>query len=279
MTGPTTTTPSQDTEETADDAARLRDELAAARATIRQHEAEWAHLRQGPGLADTEQQAGASVPVPRAQESAAAIRRRLDQAIADALPEAGGSVLSALERLAAELVRADARRAASGVSVRRADEARVQVAPSQGQDIPPEQLAALITGLHLPVVTWTPLHLEQLRHALRQAYRVGFAAALGYPIEVAPAGDGLRVGDRPGVTGDQGDDAEPEQRQRRRIGLAPRVRAALDAQEAAHDWQDRTDLTPWPSCRRCGVVQRRDGGTNSPCSGPKHVELREGASS
>lgn len=70
-------------------------------------------------------------------------------------------------------------------------------APSQGQEIPADQLQALIhQGLALIGQNWTTDHVEALRAAIRSTYRIGFAAALGWEITVEDGRVG--VGDRLG---------------------------------------------------------------------------------
>jgi hypothetical protein len=66
------------------------------------------------------------------------------------------------------------------------------VAPSQGQDIPADQLDALSDGI---TTSGLPIF-DATIGALRQAYRIGFAAALGYEITLDEGGR-VGVGDRP----------------------------------------------------------------------------------
>jgi hypothetical protein len=66
------------------------------------------------------------------------------------------------------------------------------VAPSQGQDIPDDQLDAILEGAHrtgLGAAEWG-------RQAAHDAYRIGYAAALGYEITLDEGGR-VGVGDRP----------------------------------------------------------------------------------
>jgi len=55
---------------------------------------------------------------------------------------------------------------------------RSPAAPSQVQDIPDDQLHALVRGLRQGVDGWSSVQLDILREAARQAYRGGYAAAL-----------------------------------------------------------------------------------------------------
>jgi len=66
--------------------------------------------------------------------------------------------------------------------------------PSQGQDIPGDQLAAIHANATYGIAAWES---EAVRDAARQGYRVGFAAALGCPITIGDLGDRLEIGDRP----------------------------------------------------------------------------------
>lgn len=52
---------------------------------------------------------------------------------------------------------------------------------------------------------------------------------------------------------------------------------AGDNQEhIAHTWELKPSLLPYPVCRVCGVVQRKDG-HNTPCKGPTAIATREAA--
>ncbi|MDG4832405.1 hypothetical protein O7627_24300 [Solwaraspora sp. WMMD1047] len=73
-------------------------------------------------------------------------------------------------------------------------------APSQGQDIPNDQLDALVAGLPKPTIRQSPFELDIIRSAAKQGYRVGFAAAVGCTITIGDLGDRLEIGDRPEVT-------------------------------------------------------------------------------
>ena len=41
-----------------------------------------------------------------------------------------------------------------------------------------------------------------------------------------------------------------------------------------HKWEIKPSVLPYPVCRVCGIVQRRDG-KNSPCKGPVSIGLRD----
>lgn len=75
-------------------------------------------------------------------------------------------------------------------------------APSQGQDPTKEQLDAFVRGFPRTTtsVEKSPYVQAGIRDLARAAYRVGYAAALGYEIEVNEDGDRVLVGDRPGET-------------------------------------------------------------------------------
>lgn len=65
--------------------------------------------------------------------------------------------------------------------------------PSQGQEIPDDQLTALMSDDFLGLVDETQI--DAARRAIRSAYRIGFASALGYEITIEDGRVG--VGDRP----------------------------------------------------------------------------------
>ena len=54
--------------------------------------------------------------------------------------------------------------------------------------------------------------------------------------------------------------------------------AEAEAREAGpnkgHKWELKPSMLPYPVCRVCGVVQRKDG-QNSPCKGPVSISTRE----
>jgi hypothetical protein len=78
-------------------------------------------------------------------------------------------------------------------------------APSQGQDPTDEQLDAFVRSFPATTVgvEKSPYVQAGLRDLARSAYRVGYAAALGYQIEVNDDGDRVLVGDRPETRGAQ----------------------------------------------------------------------------
>lgn len=68
--------------------------------------------------------------------------------------------------------------------------------PSQGHGIPTDQLAAYVRWADREAGLSNDDPVEQVAKA---AYAVGFAAALGHRITVAPDGCGLHIGDRVNV--------------------------------------------------------------------------------
>lgn len=67
----------------------------------------------------------------------------------------------------------------------------------QPADIPADQLAALIRDMPSGNFGRSPYEIEIVCGALRSAYRVGYAAALGYEVTIDDLSDRIHIGDRP----------------------------------------------------------------------------------